>query len=95
MNKGNADISVIMPVYNAKDYLRFSIGDLLCQSFDDIELICVDDGSTDGSSEILDFFAKNDKRLHVWHKSNSGAGSARNFGMKKASGKYIYFAEKY
>ena len=84
-------ISVIVPVYNCEDYLEESLGSLLNQTFKDIEIICIDDGSNDNSLDILKSIASSDSRIKVFTQENQGAGAARNYGMKKASGDYIYF----
>jgi|GEM_PF-1929797 len=82
-----------MPVYNVEEYLRESVGSVQQQSFTDIEIIMVDDGSTDNSAGIADELAQQDQRITVYKKKGGGASSARNFGLKKASGKYIYFMD--
>lgn len=87
------DVSIVMPVYNAEKYLRESISDILAQSYADYELICVDDGSKDGSGEILDSFSKNDERIKVIHQANTGGGIARDNGLKQAKGKYVLFLD--
>lgn len=84
-------ISVLIPVYNAKDFLHDSIPSLLNQTFEDFELICVNDGSKDNSLEILNEFAAKDSRVKVFNKENGGCGSARNFALENASGDYVYF----
>ena len=84
-------ISILVPVYNAKDFLYDSIPSLLNQTFTDIELICVNDGSKDNSLEILNEFASKDSRVKVIDKENGGCGSARNRALDEASGEYIYF----
>ncbi len=84
-------ISVIVPVYNCEDYLEESLGSILNQTFNDIEIICIDDGSTDDSLKILNEMASSDSRVEVFHNENQGAGAVRNYGMKKASGDYVYF----
>ena len=84
-------ISVIVPVYNCEDYLEESIRSILNQSFNDIEIICVDDGSTDDSLNILKELSKQDTRLKVYTQENQGASVARNNALEKASGDYIYF----
>ncbi len=84
-------ISVIVPVYNCEDYLEESIGSVLNQSFKDIEVICVDDGSTDSSLNILNNIAYNDSRLKVFSQENQGSSSIRNYGLKNANGDYLYF----
>lgn len=88
-----AAVSVIVPVYNAEKYLKTSVGALRNQTLRDIEIILVDDGSTDGSGKLLDAFAKEDSRIKVIHKENGGQGSARNLGIKEAKGEYIGFAD--
>lgn len=84
-------VSVIIPVYNAEKYLNESLDSILAQTLTDIEIICVDDGSTDSSSAILEQYAKEDGRITVLQQNNKGAGAARNLGMKCATGKYFYF----
>lgn len=84
-------ISVIVPVYNCEDYLEESLGSLLNQTFKDIEIICIDDGSNDNSLDILKSIASSDSRVKVFTQENQGAGAARNYGMKKASGDHVYF----
>ena len=86
-----AKISILIPVYNAKDFLYDSIPSLLNQTFTDIELICVNDGSKDNSLEILNEFASKDSRVKVIDKENGGCGSARNRALEEANGEYIYF----
>ncbi len=84
-------VSVIMPVYNAMNYLEETLNYVLNQTLKEIELICVDDGSTDGSSEILEKYAKSDERVMVIQQKNQYAGVARNNGFTKAKGKYVIF----
>lgn len=84
-------ISVVIPVYNVEVYLEKAISSLLNQSFDDFELICVNDGSKDNSLNILNNYAKLDSRVIVIDKKNGGCGSARNRGLDEAKGDYIYF----
>ena len=84
-------ISVIVPVYNCEDYLEESLGSILNQTFEDIEIICIDDGSTDDSLRILRKMASSDSRIEVFAQENKGAGAVRNYGMTKASGDYVYF----
>ncbi|MBQ2831191.1 glycosyltransferase family 2 protein [Methanobrevibacter sp.] len=83
-------VSVIMPVYNAEDYLEDAIGGILNQTLDDWELICVDDGSADSSLEILNEFASNDSRIKVYHQENRGGGAARNVALTHTTGEYLY-----
>lgn len=86
-------VSVIVPVYNAEKYLRECLESIQNQTLKDIEIICVNDGSTDGSKNILKEFAKKDQRFVILNKKNSGVNSARAEGYKKAHGKYIAWAD--
>lgn len=86
-------ISVIMPVYNVADYLRECLDSIINQSLYDVEIICVNDGSSDNSLEILNDYAKKDKRIIVINKKNEGSGIARNTGIRIANGEYIYFID--
>lgn len=86
-------VSIVVPVYNCKKYLQRCIDSLLTQSYANIEIICVDDGSVDGSSEILDCIAAKETRVKVIHTENQGAGSARNTGLDNACGKYVMFVD--
>ncbi len=88
-----AEISIIIPVYNADKYLKKCIQSMLNQSFKDIEIICINDGSTDNSLQILETFAQNDERLIILNQQNSGPAKARNNGLSHASGKYIMFCD--
>ena len=86
-------ISIIMPVYNSSKFLSAAIESVLNQSFRDIELILIDDGSTDNSGEICELYKKNDERVLVIHQGNGGICSARNIGLECAQGVYIAFAD--
>lgn len=86
-------VSVIVPVYNTEPYLRDSIDSILSQTEKNLEVILVDDGSTDGSSEICDTYASSDQRVSVFHRKNSGVSSSRNFGVDRARGSYILFVD--
>ncbi len=86
-------ISVIMPVYNVASYLPRCMESIINQTWKDFELICIDDGSTDSSSRILDDYAKKDSRIKVIHKENTGYGSTMNTGLKYAVGEYIAIIE--
>lgn len=88
-----AKVSVIVPVYNGEKYLEECLDSILNQTMKDIEIICVDDGSTDRSNEILDKYSSNDARIRIYHQENQFAGIARNTGMKYAEGKYILFLD--
>jgi glycosyltransferase involved in cell wall biosynthesis len=90
---GEINVSVVMPVYNVEDYLEGCIDSVLNQTMSDLELICVDDGSTDLSCEILEYFRAKDPRVVVLHQQNNYAGVARNAGLKIAKGKYVMFLD--
>lgn len=87
------DISIIVPIYNVELYLEKCIRSILNQTFQNFELILVNDGSTDSSREICNEFAQKDERIKVIHKENGGVSSARNAGLKIATGKYIGFVD--
>lgn len=93
MNERRDKISVIIPVYNVEKYLKACIQSVLNQTYKQIEVILVDDGSTDRSGTICDSYAAMDKRVVVHHKENGGLSSARNMGIKLSSGKYISFID--
>lgn len=86
-------ISVIVPIYNTEQYLEKSLKSIQEQSYRNIEVILVDDGSKDRSGSICDRYTQEDERFHVIHQSNSGVSSARNAALSKAQGKYILFAD--
>lgn len=89
MNPEQPLISIIMPVYNAEKYLREAIDSLLRQTYSNFELIIVNDGSTDGSAEIIEHYKRIDKRLRTYTQKNSGVVMASNFGVSVAKGSYI------
>ncbi len=84
-------ISVIIPVYNVEKYLRECLDSVINQTLKDIEIICVNDGSTDNSLEILKEYEKQDSRIKIIDKKNEGAAAARNLGLKSATGDYVIF----
>ncbi|HHX70059.1 MAG TPA: glycosyltransferase [Gallicola sp.] len=86
-------ISIIVPVYNVKAYIDRCLESLIRQAYKDIEIILIDDGSTDGSSEICDTYASSYKHISVIHKENEGLSEARNTGVRVASGDYILFVD--
>lgn len=86
-------LSVIIPVYNVAPFLDDCLNSITSQGFSDMEIICVDDGSTDDCSFILDKWAKKDNRLRVIHQQNQGLSSARNTGLRFARGKYLSFVD--
>lgn len=89
----NIKVSVIIPVYNVQDYLRECLDSILNQTLKELELICVDDGSTDKSLEILREYEKKDNRVIVLTQHNKGAGAARNKGLEIARGEYLSFLD--
>lgn len=90
-NKGL--ISIIVPVYNVEKYLDRCIASLVNQTYSDIEIILVDDGSTDSSSEIIDRYCEKYNQVRVYHKANGGLSDARNYGLEKAGGEYILYVD--
>ena len=86
-------ISVIVPVYKAEAYLHRCVDSLLAQTFQDFEVLLVDDGSPDRSGEICDEYARKDSRVRVFHKENGGVSSARQYGMDHAQGEYTIHAD--
>ena len=86
-------ISVIVPVYNVEKYLRECLDSIVNQTLQDIEIICINDGSTDGSAVILEEYAAKDKRIKILNQENKGAGEARNAGINSAQGKYLAFID--
>lgn len=86
-------ISVIIPVYNCEQYLPGCIDSILAQSFQDFEVLLVDDGSKDRSGDICDQYSSRDNRFHVFHRTNSGVSATRNFGIDHANGDYISFVD--
>ncbi len=86
-------ISVIIPVYNAEKYVEKSVKSVIEQTYKNLEIIIVDDGSLDKSREICEKLAIEDKRIKLIHKENGGASDARNYGLSNSSGKYICFVD--
>lgn len=86
-------ISIIVPIYNCAYYLRYCLNSLVTQSYQNIEIILVDDGSQDESAHICDDYAEKDSRVQVIHKKNGGVSSARNVGLSFASGEYVIFVD--
>lgn len=86
-------VSVIIPIYNVKDYLPQCLDSVCGQTMEELEIICVDDGSTDGSNKILVEYAKKDSRIRIFTQANKGAGAARNVGLDIARGEYLAFLD--
>ena len=93
MHLDSSKISVIVPVYKAEAYLHRCVDSLLAQTFQDYEVLLVDDGSPDRSGEICDEYARKDNRVRVFHKENGGVSSARQYGMDHAQGEYTIHAD--
>lgn len=89
----NVKVSVVMPIYNASDYLRPAIDSVLNQTLTDIELICVDDGSTDDSLSIIKEYQQQDDRVRIITENNAGPSLARNKGLQRVRGKYVIFLD--
>ena len=85
--------SVIIPVYNVEKYIDRCLKSIISQNCDDLEIIVVDNGSTDSSGSICDTYANEYSNISVYHIENHGVGSARNFGLSKARGEFIYFVD--
>ena len=88
-----AEISIIVPVYNAQETLQRCIDSILAQSFSDFELLLIDDGSNDSSLDICLKYAADDARIRVFHHENAGVSAARNRGIENASGKFLMFCD--
>lgn len=86
-------VSIIVPVYNVALYLRQCMDSIINQTYRNIEIVCIDDGSTDESGKILDEYAKSDDRINAVHTNNAGVASARNTGLSLASGEYLLFVD--
>lgn len=86
-------VSIIVPVYKVENYIKECIDSIICQTYKNIEIILVDDGSPDKCSQICDYYATKDSRIRVFHKKNGGLSDARNYGIDKANGKYISFID--
>ena len=92
-NDADIKVSVIVPIYNAYDYLRPALDSILCQTLAEIEVICVDDGSTDHSLEILKEYQERDGRVRIVTETNAGPALARNNGIRRARGEYVAFLD--
>lgn len=89
----NIKVSVVVPVYNVENYLKQCLDSLVNQTLEDIEIICVNDGSTDNSLAILEEYSKKDKRIKIINQENKGLSGARNTGMRNVNGKYTFFLD--
>lgn len=86
-------VSIIIPVYNVEYYLRECLNSVILQTYNNLEIICVDDGSTDNSGVVAEEYASLDNRITVYHKKNGGLSSARNVGLQVCRGKFIMFLD--
>lgn len=86
-------VSIIVPVYNVETYLNECVESLLSQNIDDYEILLIDDGSTDSSSEICDEYSNNNEIVKAFHKDNGGLSSARNYGLERAQGDWVIFVD--
>lgn len=86
-------VSIIVPVYNSEKYLRQCVDSIINQTYQNLDIILVDDGSTDTSGAICDEYAKNDNRVHVIHKKNTGNGDARNTGLRNIRGQWVVMSD--
>ena len=86
-------ISIVIPIYNSEKYLKECLDSVIAQTYKDLEIICVDDMSTDGSGEIIKEYAQNDKRIVIIQGEHKGVMAARKMGVNKANGEYIGFVD--
>lgn len=86
-------VSIIIPVYNTEKFVEEAVRSIMNQTLRDIEIIIINDGSTDNSSSVIEKLADEDKRIHIFTQNNHGASISRNIGIQKAKGKYIYFMD--
>ena len=93
MMESGALVSIIIPVYNVKPYLAEALDNVLCQTYRNLEILIIDDGSTDGSGEVCNVYAEKDKRIHVIHQENRGLSAARNTGLNRMSGEAVAFLD--
>lgn len=93
MQNKSPQISIVVPIYNCEATLKKCVESILCQTFEDFELILIDDGSQDKSFEICRMYAKKDSRIKCFYKKNSGVSETRNLGIELAVGKYITFVD--
>ena len=92
-SRTDVKISVIVPVYNVEKELPRCIESLLTQTYSNFELLLINDGSSDGSPEIMEKYAEKDPRIRTLHKKNGGVSSARNRGLEQAKGEYVCFVD--
>lgn len=93
MNRSAIKISIIIPIYNMEKYIKSSIDSVINQDLDEIEIICINDGSSDNSLFLLNQYREKDERVIIINKKNEGVAKARNLGIQKANGKYVFFLD--
>lgn len=93
MENNKIKVSVVIPVYNTEKYVREAVESIMCQSLEELEIIIINDGSTDGSLDIVEELKKTDNRIQIYSQANQGQSTARNVGISCAHGKYIYFMD--
>ena len=86
-------VTVVVPVYNVRPFLETCLDSLLQQTYPYLEILLIDDGSTDGSGDLCDHYARKDSRIQVIHQENGGLGAARNEGIRRAGGEYLSFVD--
>ena len=89
----NEKISVIVPVYNSINCLERCVASIRRQTYPELEILLIDDGSTDGTGKLCEELARQDGRIRVYHKANGGASSARNLGIARAEGEFLGFVD--
>lgn len=93
MDKAEQKISIVVPIFNVEKYLKRCVDSLMTQTYENIEIILVDDGSKDSSGKIADDLSKEDDRITVFHKENGGLSDARNYGLMVSTGEYILYVD--
>lgn len=89
----NKLVSIIVPVYNVEKYLKRCMTSILEQTYSNLEILLIDDGSPDNSGNLCDEIQSTDERIKVYHKANGGLSSARNYGLERCTGEYIFFID--
>lgn len=89
----NEMVSIIVPIYNSEQYLETCLDSILAQTYTNLDIILIDDGSTDASGDICDAYAEKDHRIRVFHNTNQGVSYSRNYGIKAAKGRYLLFID--
>ena len=93
MDKNNVKISVIIPIYNSEKWMKKCLDSIVLQTYENLEILCINDGSTDGSLAIMEEYAARDKRIRIINQENKGLSGSRNVGMAEATGEYFTFID--